>query len=262
MLFALLTCLLLFVGCNNAPTSDKQPSIKKEVPKKKKVANMKKDSPGGKTVKPLNTDNAVEYLLEYGRINPENVIVLSTSKGDIKLRLYDDTPIHRANFIRLVKNAYYENTEFYRVVPDFMIQGAQTDNVEVKKRRAYFGRYRIPSEFKEKYMHRRGALAMSRSYDNNPEKMSSSFDFYIVQGGILSIFQLNAIANSQNISISEAKREIYTTIGGAPHLDNSHTVFGEVLEGMHIVDSIAAVRTDGSDWPIEAVTMNMKVIKL
>ncbi len=232
---------------------DKEKTVKKKQKKKTAAPKKKKTGP--------TESNALEFFKAYGKKNPENIVQLSTKFGNIKLRLFDDTPIHRANFIYLIKNEFYENTEFYRVVDDFMIQGGKTDNQDVKNKQRKFGRYTLPAEFSEKHFHERGALAMSRGYDNNPDRRSSPFDFYIIQGGLLTEFQLNAIANSEQIKISKAKREVYKSKGGAPHLDNSHTVFGEVIEGMAVVDSIAKVRCDGGDWPINSVKINMKVLE-
>lgn len=209
----------------------------------------------------LTNENVDAFMREYGKANKENRIVVETKYGDIKIKLYDDTPIHRANMIYLAKNAFYKNTQFYRVIPEFMIQAGQSDDDEIYRRRRNFGNYKLKSEIKAHHFHKRGALAMGRHYgDDNNDKRSSSYNFYIVQGKVLTTWDLNAIENSYNIKIPENHRNVYRNIGGTPHIDGDHTVFGEVYEGFSVIDSIAKVKTDNSDWPVNNVYLDVKVL--
>jgi len=175
---------------------------------------------------------------------------LSTDYGTITLKLYDETPLHRDNFIKLCKEKFYDSTLFHRVIPQFMIQGGDTES-----RRASPGQalgsgsngYRIPAEFNKHYIHKRGALAAAR--DNNPEKASSGCQFYIVDGKKFSEAELNTIQSRTGASYTEAQKKLYETLGGAPHLDGNYTVFGEVIDGMDIVDKIAAQPRNKMDRP-------------
>src|SRR5882672_4351723 len=122
----------------------------------------------------VTNENKQEILLRYGKENQENGVIIETSFGNISLRLYDETPLHRANFIKLIKDGYYDNPEFYRVVENFVVQGG----VPLKKLD-----YTVPAEINPKFVHKKGALAMARLDENNPEKESSSTEFYFVHGG-------------------------------------------------------------------------------
>lgn len=240
---------------NNTPEKATKPQA---VQVRKKTIKHPEKEKKKSSIKTLNDETAESFLKDYGNNHKEQFVDIDTKFGKIKIRLYDQTPLHRANFLYLVNNGFYNNTEFYRVIPDFMIQAGRTDDEEVYRRRKIFGYYTLSSEFRPNLFHKRGALAMGRDYDDNPEKRSSSYDFYIVCGGPLSEMQLNATANMENITIPADHRKVYKTLGGTPHLDQSHTVFGEVVEGMNVVDSIANVRTDKGDWPIQAIKINLK----
>lgn len=204
----------------------------------------------------LDNQNVTEVLTKYGEQNPETVVLISTRLGDIKVRLYKETPLHRANFIRLTKKKYFDGTVFHRVIQDFIVQGGGFDTP-----RPSVGKYTIPSEIKPEFIHKRGALAMAREYENNPEKRSAFHDFYIVQTKKMTLPELQASAKEHKIKLTPLQINTYTTLGGAPHLDNQHTVFGEVIAGMDVVDRIAAVKTDKGGWPIEDVVIKMTVIK-
>lgn len=204
----------------------------------------------------LDNQNVTEVLTKYGEQNPETVVLISTRLGDIKVKLYKETPLHRANFIRLAKKKYFDGTVFHRVIQDFIVQGGGFDTP-----RPSVGKYTIPSEIKPEFIHKRGALAMAREYENNPEKRSAFHDFYIVQTKKMTLPELQASAKEHKIKLTPLQINTYTTIGGAPHLDNQHTVFGEVIAGMDVVDKIAAVKTDKGGWPIEDVVIKMVVIE-
>ena len=186
------------------------------------------------------------------------IVVLSTQFGDVKLLLYEETPKHRENFLKLVKEGFYNNLLFHRVIKEFMIQGGdpESKNAVPDKRLGSGGLpYKIDAEFNPKFIHKKGALAAAR--DNNPQKASSSCQFYIVQGKKISDAEL------ANKKYTDKQKEIYKSIGGTPFLDNNYTVFGEVLSGLEIIDKIAQQETDPStNRPRKDVQMSMKIEKL
>jgi cyclophilin family peptidyl-prolyl cis-trans isomerase len=200
--------------------------------------------------------------------NPSNdtlkKVCISTSFGDIKIKLYNGTPQHRDNFIKLAKEAYFNGTLFHRVIKSFMIQGGDPDSKNADST-SILGNggpaYTIPAEIVcPEYFHKRGALGAAR--DNNPAKASSGSQFYIVQGRVYTEQELNLYAQKLGKTYNEEQRKIYTTIGGAPHLDGDYTVFGEVYEGMDVVDKIADVKVDPTyNRPKQDVKMTVKVIE-
>jgi peptidylprolyl isomerase len=267
------------------------------------------------------------FIIFTSYIFPDNraKILISTSLGDIKIVLYDETPKHRDNFLKLVKNHTLDSTLFHRVIQGFMIQGGDIDSKRAKPKEALGNGelgYTVPAEFNTSLFHKRGALAGARQSDDvNPNKESSSCQFYIVQGRVfndsmLDVLQSNMdqqikqqifstlINNPVNINLrnafisaqnryhtngnpdslnilseqinpkiesefaktphyqfTEEKRSAYKTIGGAPHLDGAYTVFGEVVEGMDIVDKIAAQVVDQAARPTIDIPVTMKIIK-
>ncbi len=205
---------------------------------------------------PLTSESAVEVLTAYGQEHPDSLILISTRHGDIKLRLYPETPLHRANFVRLTKAGFYDQGEFYRVIQGFAVQGGDSDNRTMKN-----GAYKIPQEFNAKYIHKRGALAMARYGDErNPDKESSSHNFYIVLGEPRTVADLRAYEAKHNNKYTPQQIALYTSIGGEPALDQEYTVFGEVIEGMDVVDKIAEEKVDGQKWPITIVPHTIKTI--
>ena len=250
------------------------------------------------------------FLIFTSYIFPDNrtKILISTSLGDIKIVLYDETPKHRDNFLKLVKNHTLDSTLFHRVIQGFMIQGGDVDSKHAKPGVALGNGelgYTVPAEFNTSLFHKRGALAGARQSDDvNPNKESSSCQFYIVQGRVFNdsintmindpanITLRNAFVNAQirykaignadslnflseqinpkiesefaktpHYKFTEEKRSAYKTIGGAPHLDGAYTVFGEVVEGMDIVDKIAAQAVDQAARPAIDIRVTMKIIK-
>lgn len=193
-------------------------------------------------------------------------VEMQTSSGNIVILLYDDTPLHRDNFIKLAGEGVYDGTLFHRVIKGFMIQGGDPDSKNAKAGQMLgegdLG-YKIPAEFRENHINKRGALCAARQGDDaNPKKESSASQFYIVQGRKWSDGEMNMMEQRFGKKYSDEHRKIYAEEGGAPHLDGDYTVFGEVLEGMDVVDKIAAVKTDPMDRPLEDVCiLSVKVIK-
>jgi len=236
--------------------------------------------------------------------NDGTTAIIKTSLGEIKIKLYDETPIHRDNFIKLVNSGIYENVSFHRVIKDFMIQTGDplTRPDKAKTFPDSINTFTIPSEFNAAYYHKKGALAAARrGNDENPQMRSSGTQFYIVQGvkyndidldlaeekinnnikqalfnkiikhtsdsllstgksvtqseiqEIASMTMFNYLSSTKSYKISEEQRNIYKTIGGVPRLDGTYTVFGEVTEGLDIVDRIAAVITGMNDKPVEDI---------
>lgn len=245
----------------------------------------------------------------------ETKVLIKTNYGDMVVKLYNETPKHRDNFIKLVKEGYYNDLLFHRIIKDFMIQGGdpESKDASANKRLGSGGPgYEIPAEIVEGLYHKKGALAAARQGDNaNPERKSSGSQFYIVQGKVWTEEELSQFEEQQKfqalrnqamkmyhdkmplvqrlqnegktdsinvlrIQIQEAaemmvdstyntknieRREIYTTLGGTPHLDGAYTVFGEVIEGLNVLDSIANVQTGPGDRPVNDLKMEMKIIE-
>ena len=186
----------------------------------------------------------------------ETVVVIKTNMGTIKAKLYNDTPLHRDNFIKLVNEGWYNGSPFHRVIKDFMIQGGQNANGQLDPG------YTIPAEFKDNHFHKKGALAAARQGDQvNPKKASSGSQFYIVQGKVYDERTIDMFEARMGKVFSARQRQAYQTVGGTPHLDGDYTVFGEVIEGLDVVDKIAAVETGRMDVPIKPVIINSVTIE-
>lgn len=206
-------------------------------------------------------ENAVNFLKKYGEENKETVILLQTRLGDIKIKLFEDTPLHRANFLFNVKRELYEKTIFYRVVPNFMIQGGNSDYDKTLEMREENAAFYIPNESKAGHIHKRGAVAMAMTYDDNPQQKSAQYSYYIVIGKKFDDAVLDATEKEYSIKLSDHQRNAYKKVGGTPHLDGVHTVFGEVIEGMEVVEAISNEKTDTGDWPVNDVIIDYKVIE-
>ena len=197
--------------------------------------------------------------------NRETLIKFETSKGNMVVKLYNETPAHRDNMIKLIKEGFYKDQLFHRVIKDFMIQGGDPHSTGAEKgQRLGSGGpgYTVPAEFNDNLIHKKGALAAARKGDSvNPEQASSGSQFYLVQGRVLSPEELNILAQRGMAAFTEESAEIYTTLGGTPHLDGSYTVFGEVIEGLEIIDIIASSPCDAYNRPIEDVIYSISIIK-
>lgn len=183
--------------------------------------------------------------------------LIKTDLGNIKILLYDNTPVHRDNFIKLAKEGFYDGTIFHRVIDKFMIQGGDGST----KSGGESVNYTLPAEILPGNFHKKGALAAARIGDKvNPQRRSSGSQFYIVQGNVYTNEQLDMFEKKLNTVITNEQREAYTTIGGTPHLDAQYTVFGEVLEGLDVVDKIAAVKTQANK-PVNEIKMTIEILK-
>ncbi len=234
-----LIALVAFSGCE-----DKNTSKKKSLETESNVVQTKVDSTPEQKAQSQNerlkkkAGSIVEsqkdlkpFLREYGKQNPETHVRIKTDFGNIELELYKDTPLHRANFILLVKQGYFDNTQFHRVSPGFVIQGGNSDGYETPKKRMKIGDYLIPNESSPKHPHVRGVLSAAKYTNQNVSQASSPFEFFIVQAP-----------------------------QGAHHLDGKHTVFGHVTKGMDVVDAINKVPVDDNEWPIKNIYMEVELM--
>ena len=204
--------------------------------------------------------------LQYGNVGAGTLVEMQTTYGKIVLLLYDDTPLHRDNFIKLVNEKVYDGVLFHRVIEGFMIQGGDPDSKNARPGQMLgegdLG-YLIPAEFRKNLINKRGALCAARQGDDvNPKKESSASQFYIVQGRTWSEAELDMMEKHYGKHYTDEQRKIYAEVGGAPHLDGDYTVYGEVVEGMDVVDKIAAAKRDRFDRPLEDIKIiSAKVIK-
>jgi len=219
--------VLLFVqiGCEVKP---KKNHTKIKVAEKKQ---LKKVEVIENKVTYLDDENAIPFFYEYAKKNKENKVRIITKYGNIEILLYNNTPYHRANFIYLTKKKYFDGTMFHRVVPKFIIQGGNSDSRKSMKKRGEIGRYLLPPDTKKGNSHHRGVISMPSSEIDNPHKLASPFEFFIVQQS-----------------------------PGAYHLDGNYTAFGEVIKGMHVVDIINQQKVDKREMPISNIYMNIEII--
>ena len=192
----------------------------------------------------------IGLLLSLSSFGQQYRAVVKTAEGKLTIELFDGTPKHRDNFIHLARKHLYDGVLFHRVIPGFMIQGGDPDSRHAKPG-VTLGEgdvgYTIPAEFRPEYFHQRGALAAAR--DDNPEKASSGCQFYIVTGKKFTPDQLEKAEKRSGHPIPPAHKKVYETIGGAPHLDQNYTVFGQTIRGMEIADKIVSTDRDSNDRP-------------
>ena len=170
----------------------------------------------------LTKDNTMEFFLQYDKEHKENKVRIVTDYGNIDILLFNETKFHRSNFIYLAKKGYFNDTQFYRVIENYIIQGGSTDNRDVMKKRRNIGRYLLPTDTKRGFNHDRGVISMPSSDIENPYKLASPYEFFIM-------------------------------LRGVHELDGDYTIFGKVTNGLDVADKIANVATDDSDWPLENV---------
>ena len=223
--------IILIYSCNkkdevNIDTISQKNIIIKIDKEKKEIKNVK---PKFK----LTEKNSMDFFLEYDKIHKENIVELDTDKGKIEITLFNETKFHRSNFLYLAKQNYFKSTQFYRVINNFIIQGGNSDNRKIAKKRKKIGKYLLPVDNNHGFKHSRGMVSMPSSIIKNPHKLASPYEFFIVQ--------------------SET---------GAHFLDGDYTIFGQVTKGMDVVDEIASVETDDLDWPVSNIFINnVTVIK-
>lgn len=195
----------------------------------------------------------------------ETLVLIDTDMGKIKVKLFNDTPLHRDNFIKNVKEKRYDGLLFHRVIKQFMIQGGDIDSKDAPIEK-HLGDgdpgYTIPAEIiYPKYFHKRGMLCAARTSDEeNPERASSGTQFYIVTGKFYTEMELDKMEKSDNKTFTPEERQAYMLEGGAPHLDNKYTVFGEVVKGMKVVDKIQFVETNEEDRPLKNIKIKTMTI--
>jgi peptidyl-prolyl cis-trans isomerase B (cyclophilin B) len=192
-----------------------------------------------------------ESLLKYGAENPETGVVIETDLGVIKLKLYEDTPLHRANFVKLIKEGHYDDGDFYRIITYFMIQGGDAENQP---------KYTIPAEFNSKYIHKRGTVSMARVDENNPNKESSSAEFFVVHGGPYTEEEVEEEARALGLNLTPEQKQTYVREGGYMSLDQQYTIFGEVVEGLDVVDKIAREKVHGIEKPKRKIAFKISVV--
>lgn len=194
------------------------------------------------------------FLVSFKPKEKIHTVILNTKFGTMKILLYNETPKHRDNFLKLTNEHFYDSLLFHRVIKNFMIQGGDPDSKHAKPG-VMLGNgdigYRVDAEFSPALFHKKGVLAAAR--DENPTKASSGCQFYIVQGKTFSDADLDNLEKQTGRKLSAEQRELYKTIGGTPHLDMNYTVYGEVIEGLNVLDSIAVVKCDKYDRPLEDV---------
>lgn len=190
-------------------------------------------------------------------------VKIVTDSGTLIVKLYDSTPLHRDNFVKLVKNGFYDSLMFHRVIPEFMIQGGDPLSKNAPSGTALGmgggDMERIPAEFHPSLIHKKGALAAAR--DGNPQKASSACQFYLVEGKKSTDAELDMMESRKGMKWTPEQRNVYKTIGGTPFLDQDYTVFGEVESGLDVIQKIVSVPRDGNNRPLGDVRMKMELIK-
>ena len=213
-----LSIFFLLTSCEDKQTKKKITS--QEVIKLNTEKTQKKEDIPERTYPKLNSKNAMFFFQEYDKKHKENKVRITTNFGTIDILLFEETKYHRANFIFLTKQNYFNDTQFYRVIKNFIIQGGNSDDTKTTRKRTKIGRYLLPPDTKRGFKHDRGVISMPSSEIDNPHKLASPYEFFIVQQH-----------------------------GGAHFLNGDYTVFGKVTNGMDVVDKIASVETDKADWP-------------
>lgn len=231
--FLILLCCFCLISCQDTKNKSNfvNKSSKKKNNLKKELLSKNEDTHRLDTIKRVKQEQLISFLTEYGKENQETHALIQTSFGDIEIELYKDTPLHRANFIRMAKLGYFDSTYFYRVIEDFVIQGGNSDNEMTNRMRKAIGKFLIPKEFHQKYRHDYGAVSMAKYTKQNVSKASSPYEFFIVMDK-----------------------------NGAHHLDNEHTVFGKVIKGMDVAQKISEVKTTSDDWPENNIEIKVKIL--
>ena len=222
----LILIVFIVLSCQNNEVNKK---IVKKIKSKPKIISKIEEK---RNYEKLSEKNAIPFLFEFSKNNKENKVRLETEYGNIDILLYENTNIHRANFIFLTKEKYFDGTIFHRVVPNFIIQGGNSDNPKTMLKRSKIGKYLLPPDSRKGNKHHRGVISMPSSEMDNPHKLASPYEFFIVQQS-----------------------------PGAYHLDKDYTAFGKVIRGMDIVDRINQEPTDNRETPHKNIYIKAKIIK-
>jgi cyclophilin family peptidyl-prolyl cis-trans isomerase len=234
--FLILCLFISLCSCKkNKDNSSDKSEVKKDTIEEKIEINIPSN---GETDQDLSQIQFIEqeelipFLKNYGKKNPETIVEVETDMGNFSIELYPEPILHRANFIRLAKLGYFDTTVFHRVDENFVVQGGNSDRMATHEFRRAVGDYLIPNEFSQHYPHDYGVVSAAKYAEQNVSNASSPFEFFVV-----------------------------TKPDGAYHLDEDHTVFGKVISGMDVIEKIDELKTDGSEWPLTNVGMNMKVVR-
>ena len=261
--FLLLSFTMFFAGSVFAQVAKKpvpKKVISKKVVKGKPVviSNTKKVVSSKKVV-----TNSTKKTPATPKIDKSIKVKITTDSGIMIVKLYDSTPLHRDNFVKLVSQGFYDSLMFHRIIQGFMVQGGDPTSKNAAAGTMLGGgggdMVRIPAEFRKSIIHKKGALAAAR--DGNPEKASSACQFYIVQGKVLSDAELDMMEQRFGGKYSLQQRNTYKKMGGTAMLDQNYTVFGEVISGLEVVDKIASAPKAPGDRPIGDIRMKMEVVK-
>lgn len=225
--------ILLFFGMSCSSPQKKKDPVKNTTPTEKRIAKPRKKAILNQEPElVLDEKNAIPFLYEYQQQELPNKVKITTRFGEIVLELFDEAPYHKANFIYLTRLGYFNDTFFHRVVPNFVIQGGNSDHPTTSKKRRLIGRYLLPPDVRKGLKHHRGVLSMPSSEMDNPHRLASPYEFFIVQQK-----------------------------GGAYHLDGNYTPFGKVIKGMEVVDAICAQKIDSREAPIENIRMQVSIVE-
>ncbi|MDG2063014.1 MAG: peptidylprolyl isomerase [Flavobacteriaceae bacterium] len=231
-----LAVLVLFNHCSKTDKKNSKKAIinktESNETKKDSLINFKVLKEKDEKILLLNDKNAIPFFFNYQKENLEDKVRISTRFGDIDIQLYKNTPYHRANFIFLTKKKYFNGSTFHRVVPGFVIQGGNSDRKETAEKRRKIGKYLLPPDTRKGYKHHRGVISMPSSEIENPHKLASPYEFFIVQQA-----------------------------PGAYHLDGGYTAFGRVIKGMEVVDRINQQKIDGREAPLTNIHIEVSIIE-
>ncbi|HKL91129.1 MAG TPA: peptidylprolyl isomerase [Allomuricauda sp.] len=218
---------LLIVSCGESPKKDKD-KVQENIANTDSVTEVAVDSTKMEEEEEepfkLTEENAIDFFFDYSKKLKKDKVRLTTTMGSFTVQLYDNVPYHKANFIYLARQKYFDSTQFHRVVKDFIIQGGNSDDRKTARKRGKIGRYLLPPDANKGHKHHRGTISMPSSERDNPHKLASPYEFFIV-----------------------------VTDPGSYHLDGSYTPFGRVVEGMDVVDAINNVPVGDGDWPWQNV---------
>lgn len=235
LLIFVMGMVVFFGSCEDKKKAlQKESGIQTDVDGKSQIENAVAIDSSDFEYPKITNENVVSFLTDYGAKNPETKVLISTRFGDIEIELYKDTPLHRANFIYLVKQQYFDQTFFHRVVPNFIIQAGNSDLTSTQKKRANLGKdYLLPAEIVSGRVHQYGTVSGAKEYRENPDNRTAPYEFFIFLGPPSS----------------------------TSHLNGKYTIFGKVTRGMDVVEEISKVKADDGDWPLNNIYITAKVLE-